>query len=363
MSNSFPKISPDGKWIVFVQCANGQLMRPDGLLYIVPSSGGEARRMRCNTPLMNSWHSFSPNGRWMVFSSKSRSPYTRMFLTHVDAEGNDSPAILIENATAANRAVNIPEFVNIAADGLLDIQAPAAEFYRHYYTAWQLTQEGKIREAMSEYVRALELDPGDIKARNNFAALLVRQGRLDEAVEHFEKVLEVNPEFVNVRSNLGLVLLQKGRVKDAIAQLLRCLEINPGSTEALVNLGNAFMVQGNFRDALGCWREALRLEPDRLPPLRNIAWMLGTCPDASIRDGRAAVEAAEQANRATGGKDPELLDVLAAAYAEAGRFSDAVTAAQQGLRLAANTDDPVLEAGLKSRLALYERNKPFHDTR
>ena len=69
--------------------------------------------MRCNTPLMNSWHSFSPNGRWLVFSSKSRSPYTQMFLTHIDENGNDSPAILIENSTDANRAVNIPEFVNI----------------------------------------------------------------------------------------------------------------------------------------------------------------------------------------------------------------------------------------------------------
>ncbi len=92
MSNSFPKISPDGRWIVFVQARNGQLMRPDGQLYIVPAEGGEARRMRCNTPLMNSWHSFSPNGRWLVFSSKSRSPYTQMFLTHIDEQGNDTPA-------------------------------------------------------------------------------------------------------------------------------------------------------------------------------------------------------------------------------------------------------------------------------
>ena len=122
MSNSFPKISPDGRWIVFVQARNGQLMRPDGQLYIVPAEGGEARRMRANTPLMNSWHSFSPNGRWMVFSSKSRSPYTQMFLTHIDEQGNDTPAILIENSTAANRAVNIPEFVNIPPDGLLKIE-------------------------------------------------------------------------------------------------------------------------------------------------------------------------------------------------------------------------------------------------
>jgi len=64
--------------------------------------------MSCNTSLMNSWHSFSPNGRWLVFSSKSRSPYTQMFLTHIDADGRDTPPILIENSTASNRAVNIP---------------------------------------------------------------------------------------------------------------------------------------------------------------------------------------------------------------------------------------------------------------
>jgi len=126
MSNNFPKISPDGKWIVFVQCANGQLMRPDSQLYIVPFAGGEARRMRANTRLMNSWHSFSPNGRWLVFSSKARSAYTQMYLTHIDANGNDSPAILIDNATAANRAVNIPEFVNMDPDGIDDIQVNVA---------------------------------------------------------------------------------------------------------------------------------------------------------------------------------------------------------------------------------------------
>ena len=127
MSNNFPKVSPDGKWIVFVQCKNGQLMRPDSQLYIIPSGGGAPRRMRANTRLMNSWHSFSPNGHWLVFSSKARSPYTQMYLTHLDANGNDSPAILIDNATAANRAVNLPEFVNMDADGIEDIQVHVAD--------------------------------------------------------------------------------------------------------------------------------------------------------------------------------------------------------------------------------------------
>ncbi len=122
MSNTFPKISPDGKWIVFVECHNGQLMRPDSQLFIVPFAGGAARRMRANTSRMNSWHSFSPNGRWMVFASKARSAYTQMYLTHIDADGNDSPAIVIDNTTAANRAVNLPEFVNIAGDGIEGIE-------------------------------------------------------------------------------------------------------------------------------------------------------------------------------------------------------------------------------------------------
>ena len=129
MSNNFPKVSPDGKWIVFVECRNGQLMRPDSQLYIVPAEGGTARRLEANTSLMNSWHSWSPNGRWLVFSSKARSPYTQMYLTHIDAEGNSSPAILIDNATAANRAVNIPEFANIgaSADAIEDITVHVAD--------------------------------------------------------------------------------------------------------------------------------------------------------------------------------------------------------------------------------------------
>ena len=127
MSNNFPKISPDGKWIVFVQCKNGQLMRPDSQLYIIPATGGAARRLIANTRLMNSWHSWSPNGRWLVFSSKARSPYTQMYLTHIDEQGNSSPAILIDNATASNRAVNIPEFVNINPDGIDQIEVHVAD--------------------------------------------------------------------------------------------------------------------------------------------------------------------------------------------------------------------------------------------
>ena len=178
MSNTFPKVSPDGRWIVFVKCKNGQLMRPDSQLYIVLAEGGVARRLRCNTPLMNSWHSFSPNGHWLVFSSKSRSPYTQMYLTHLDADGNASPAILIDNATAANRAVNIPEFVNIPPEGMMHIDVPAAESYRLFDVALDLTNKGQLEEGIATWRKVLEMDPRNAKAQNNIGVALIREGKL-----------------------------------------------------------------------------------------------------------------------------------------------------------------------------------------
>ncbi len=363
MSNSFPKISPDGRWIVFVECRNGQLMRPDGQLYIVPAAGGEARRMRCNTPLMNSWHSFSPNGRWMVFASKSRSPYTRLFLTHLDEDGNDSPAILIENSTAANRAVNIPEFVNIPPGGMESMDAPATEFYRLYDSAYDLTEKGQIEAAMAEWKRALALGPDDAKAHTNFGALLLRQGRLDDAAAHFRTALELKPDFADARNNLGLTFLHRGKLDEAIAQWRRTLKLNPESTEAHVNLGAAFLMQGRHREAVAEGRAALALEPNRGPLLSNLAWLLATSPDPGARNGTEAVECAERALKLSGVNDPVLLDTLAAAYAEAGRFADAVATARRALTFAAARNDPALVADLKSRIALYENKRAFRQNK
>ena len=111
MSNSFPKYSPDGRWIVFCQAKNYLFLQPDSQLYIVPAEGGEARKMRCNLKGMNSWHSWSPNGRWLVFTSNAFSPYTQLFLTHIDQEGNSSPAVALPHLTDPEWAINVPEFM------------------------------------------------------------------------------------------------------------------------------------------------------------------------------------------------------------------------------------------------------------
>ncbi len=473
MSNSFPKISPDGRWIVFVQARNGLLMRPDSRLYIVPARGGKARPMRCNTPVMNSWHSFSPNGHWLVFSSKSWSPYTRMFLTHLDPEGRDSPPILIDNATAANRAVNIPEFVNIPPDGLTKIDTPAVEFYRLADSAWELSKAGRYEEAIAMWKKALELQPGSEKVHNVIGQLLVGAGKFEEAIPHFEKTLEINPEYPAGHSNLGVALAGSGRLDEATVEFGKALAVDPNSAEGHNNLGRVLLSKGDFDqaivhfrkaletmpdsasvrgnlgqalansgrvltlkgkfeeailqfqsalevmpdsaevhnglgvslvqkgrldeaishfekavalkpdyaepyfnlgdtlfylegkapEALAAWRAVLRIDPDHLAALRQTAWVLATSPDVSLRDGTQAVAMAERAARLAGGEQPAILDTLAAAYAEAGRFSEAVQIATQLLELAHKQNNRRMVDTLEAKLALYRAGTPFRDSR
>ncbi len=268
MSNSFPKMSPDGKWIVFVRAKNGLLMRPDGQLYIVPAKGGQARRMRCNTPLMNSWHSFSPNGRWLVFSSKSRSPYTQMYLTHVDENGRDTPPILIENATAANRAVNIPEFVNIPPDGLLNIDVPAVEYYRQFDLAWALAEKGEYAAAIPAWEKALRLNPDDAKAHMNLGVALIRAGRPDEAIARHKKALEIDPDYPEAEMNLGVALAGKGNSKEAVEHYEKALALAPENPEVHNNLGVALARMGKPEQAIAHFRSALEANPD-YPEVHN----------------------------------------------------------------------------------------------
>src|ERR1017187_5712024 len=261
MSNSFPKISPDGRWIVFVQARNGLLMRPDSQLYMVPAGGGQARRMSCNTPLMNSWHSFSPNGRWLVFSSKSRSPYTQMFLTHIDAKGNSTPAILIANSTASNRAVNIPEFVNISPNGIERIDAPAADFYRQFDVAAALAKKGEYAAAITEWTKALAMGTDDARAHSNFGTSLAGTGRAEEAIVQYRQALALQPGYSDAHNNLGNAFARAGRLDEAIGQYRQALEGDPASPEAHNNLGAALLRQDRFDEAIVQFRRAIELSP------------------------------------------------------------------------------------------------------
>ena len=349
MSNSFPKISPDGRWIVFVQARNGQLMRPDGQLYVVPVEGGVARRMRCNTPLMNSWHSFSPNGRWMVFSSKSRSPYTRMFLTHIDEQGTDTPAVLIENCTAANRAVNIPEFVNVPPDGLLKIDAVVTEYYRLIDVASEAMNKGDHRTALPLLRQALDSNPGDAVVHNSYGSALAATGHLPEAVAQYRKASTLSPDYPDAHNNLASALVQSGRPDEAVGEFEKALALKPDFAEAHSGLGGLLAQRGKVNDAIPHLQKAVELGPQNPMARGNL------CLALSIA-GRPqeAIPHAQQAVTLTKGQNPMLLDMLGRLYAQAGRLPEAMEPTRQALEIATRAGDERLARDLQGRLSSYE---------
>ncbi|MFZ0747606.1 MAG: tetratricopeptide repeat protein [Terracidiphilus sp.] len=359
MSNNFPKVSPDGRWIVFVQCRNGQLMRPDSQLYIVPFDGGVARRLRANTTLMNSWHSFSPNGRWLVFSSKARSPYTQMYLTHLDKDGNSSPAILIDNATASNRAVNIPEFVNIAGDGIEDIQVPAVELYKLMDEAMQQEEKGDNDQALALWKKAVAMEPGNAKAQNGLGISLFVHGESEQAFEHLRQAIRINPLSVESHFLLGKFTLEKGHARQALPDLQTAIEIRPRFESGEEALASAYEALGDSASALVHWQKARAIDPSRISAILGNAWLLATAPDESVRNGANAVSLAENANNLAPGDDPDVLDTLAAAYAENGQFAQAVASATRAVDLANERGNSPLAAAIRGRLLLYKSKRPY----
>ncbi|MCY2925790.1 MAG: tetratricopeptide repeat protein, partial [Planctomycetota bacterium] len=162
-------------------------------------------------------------------------------------------------------------------------------------------------------------------------------------------------------NNLGGVLKKIGRVDEAIAQFEQALKIKPEHAQAHYNLALALTQTGKGPEALAHFAQAVRINPDFTPALNNLAWLLATSEEASLRDGAQAVRLAEHACQLDGRKSFGSLDTLAAAYAEAGRFADALAAAQEALALAKGANQPAAAADIQTRLALYRAGKPYRE--
>jgi len=385
MSNNFPKVSPDGRWIVFVQNHNGLLMRPDSKLYIVPFEGGKARLMKCNTSLMNSWHTFSPNGRWLAFSSKARSPYTRLMLTHIDAQGNDTPAILVDETTAANRAVNIPEFVNLPPDGLQKIDPQAAEFYKLFNQAFVLMENSRMADAIPILRQAVALDPEDALAHSalataltgndqeneavdeyrkactldtqhaawfaQFAVSLALTGHLDEAVVNWKKALALDPTDAGSETDMGSALFENGQTQEGYEHLRKAVEMAPEFPEGHNRLGWELATKmGRMDEAVDQLQKAIALRPTSVEYRFNLGYVL-----ALRGDYAGAVPAFQKAVELSEGKDWQCLDGLANAYSKSGHHAEAMQFERQALDVALHQHDEDLVKKLRGNLERYER--------
>ena len=295
MSNYFAKFSPDGQWIVFCKAKDFMLLMPDSELFIIPAAGGEARRLRANTPLMNSWHSFASNGRWLVFSSKAYTPYTQLFLTHIDEEGNSTPPVVLERFTAKDRAANIPEFVPIAADAMAKIQEQFLDAYSFLRAGMANERTGNYPGAIKLYRRGLEIEPGNVELLNAIGFALFQQGKSQEATVELEKAIAIDPKHWKSHNNLALASIDLGELELAEAHYRESLAIQP--QPAIYNdLGVVQERLGLPDDATASYRKALELDPKSSAAHTNLGSSLA-------RSGKRAE--AEQHFRAALAADPQ----------------------------------------------------------
>ncbi|MGB7746359.1 MAG: tetratricopeptide repeat protein, partial [Verrucomicrobiia bacterium] len=238
----------------------------------------------------------------------------------------------------------------------------SGNFIAHNNLGNVLLQQGKVDEAMAHYQTALQFNPDYAEAHYNLGNVLCQKDRVNEAIIHYQTALQINPDYEEAHNNLGNALLKKGRVDEAITQYQQALQIKSGNAKAHYNLGNALLQKGRVNAAIAQYQQALQIKPDAPGVLNNLAWLLATCSDAHLRDGVQAVKYAEQACELTHHGVTPFIGTLAAAYAEAGRYDDAMAAAQQTCALATAAGEPALLEQNRKLLALYRAHQPYHET-
>ena len=286
-----------------------------------------------------------------------------------------------------------------AAAGLLRalLQRVPSRAAWHGWLGDVLHAQGLQAEAVAEYREAMRLLPGRASPHIRAGRALARMGRPREAAAELRRALEINPGSVEASLALGSVLDEEGHSAEAIEAHRATLALDPGNREALVRLGRALQEQGDFGGAAQRYRELLEIEPElaaahyglalalvkqghaaegvshfreavRLAPdwplaLNGLAWVLATHARAPLRSGDEAALLAERASRLSGEPVPLFLDTLAAAYAEVGRFEDAVRIARRAREVAVVRGETDLTSAIEARLELYESGRPFRATR
>ena len=224
-----------------------------------------------------------------------------------------------------------------------------------------LFQKGRVDEAITQYQSALQIEPDYSFACYNLGNALFKKGRVDEAIAQYQTALQINPGYAEAHDNLGNVLLQKGRVDEAIVHFQKAVQITPDNAKAHNNLGNARLRKGQVDEAIAQYQQVLQIKPDSPNVLNNLAWLLATCPDARLRNGVQAVKYAERACELTHYGVAPLVGTLAAAYAEAGRYDDAMAAAQKACALATAAGEQELLEKNQKLLVLYRARQPYRE--
>jgi tetratricopeptide (TPR) repeat protein len=225
-----------------------------------------------------------------------------------------------------------------------------------------LAQVGRVPEAIAHHEQALRIRPDYAEAHYNLGITLYQTGKREEAIEHFQQALRLKPDYVEAHSNLGIALAQTGKIEEAIAHYEQALRIRPDYAEAHNNLGIALAQTGKIEEAIAHYEQALRVKPDYVIAQDNLAWLLATLAPAEGGNPVRAVSLAEQACRLTSDRVAPYLYTLAAAYAAAGRFNDAIATAVKAIDLARSAGQTEVVKEIEARLQLYRSGRAYNQS-
>lgn len=220
---------------------------------------------------------------------------------------------------------------------------------------------GKKKQASEYFESALDLDPKSDEAFFQLGVILESKGRLKESEQMLLKALDFHPNNPNIYNNLGVTLLEQQKFELAVKYLKQALEIYPEHNNARYNLAMSLWGLGKTREAVEQYRLTLQMKPNWVAPANSLAWILATDEDKEIRNGDEAIKWALVASKGTGRENPEYLDTLAAAYAEAGQFGQAIQTVKESIELARSAKDEDLVQELANRLEIYKSKKAFYE--
>jgi tetratricopeptide (TPR) repeat protein len=222
---------------------------------------------------------------------------------------------------------------------------------------------GRIGDSLPYFRRSIQLEELHAESHHNLGKALLLLRNYDEADLQLRRALEINPAYIAAYTDLGTLLLQLGRPDESVTELQRALQINPNYRLAHYSLANTLSYLGRADEAVSHLKKAIALEPATAEGYRTAAWMLATAHDAQVRDGARAVQLAERANDLTHEQSPLVLGTLAAAYAEADRFPDAVRTAEKALDLASAKGPNTLVEPIQAQLESYQAGEPTRQPR
>jgi Flp pilus assembly protein TadD len=211
------------------------------------------------------------------------------------------------------------------------------------------------------FTHALKVTSPNPIALNHLGVALVMQDRFDEAKPCFEQALALDPKNTQASFNLATLLLRAGQVDEALELLRPALQGKAVISKGFAGVGMILGALGRPADAILFYRKALEADPDALETLNNLAWLLATTPDGAVRDGAEAVQLAERACALSHFRRPVFIGTLAAAYAEVGRFSDAIATAEKARALAHTQRDEAIARRNEELLQLYRQGQPYRE--